>query len=224
MAVRIVTYANVASTLALVVALSGGAYAAGLVGTSQLKNGAVTTHKLATRAVTSGKLKGGSVVGGKLATGAVTSGKLAPGAVGSTAIGDGAVGPTDLSQAVHDEIAAGTPLLAHVADETIQQIGTTQTTIATLTFPTPGTYLVVGTIRAFSRAANPGHNLNCSIPGGPGFTNADVPSTTSVEYIPMSGLYTATTAGQQATASCRQIFGSGEVTVSYEFSSVRTTG
>src|SRR6478609_5095851 len=123
MSVRIVTYANVASTLALVVALSGGAYAAGLVGTSQLKNGAVTAPKIAARAVTSTKLGSGAVVGGKIKTGAVTSGKLAPGAVGSTAIADGSVAPGDLSAAVHDEIAAPHGGFTQVTNNTIQQVG-----------------------------------------------------------------------------------------------------
>ena len=45
------SYANVAASLALLVALSGGAYAASLprgsVGTAQLKNGAVTAKKIA---------------------------------------------------------------------------------------------------------------------------------------------------------------------------------
>ena len=49
------TYAGVAATLALVVALSGTAYAAGLprhsVGTKQLKSGAVTAAKLKPGAV-----------------------------------------------------------------------------------------------------------------------------------------------------------------------------
>jgi hypothetical protein len=44
------SYANVAASLALLLALSGVAYAAGLprnsVGTKHIKNGAVTTRKL----------------------------------------------------------------------------------------------------------------------------------------------------------------------------------
>jgi hypothetical protein len=60
------TFANVTAMLALLVALSGGAYAAiripsNSVGTPQLKDGAVTTPKLAGNAVTSGKVKDGAL-------------------------------------------------------------------------------------------------------------------------------------------------------------------
>ena len=55
------TYANVASTLALVLAISGVAYAAAIapnsVGTRHLKSGAVTTAKLDGGAVTSAKVQ-----------------------------------------------------------------------------------------------------------------------------------------------------------------------
>ncbi len=71
------SYANVASTLALVVALSGGAYAASLpkksVGTPQLKKEAVTTAKV----------KDGSL----------TAADFAPGALGSAVGATGATGP-----------------------------------------------------------------------------------------------------------------------------------
>jgi hypothetical protein len=68
-------YADVAATLALVLAMGGTAYAASLpagsVGTAQLKNGAVTTPKLADGAVTTLKLHKTSVTHGKIAVGAV---------------------------------------------------------------------------------------------------------------------------------------------------------
>jgi hypothetical protein len=67
------TYANVASTLALAVAVGGGtAYAAGLVDTDDLKKGAVTTPKIAKDAVVSKKIKNGSVKPADLAVPAVS--------------------------------------------------------------------------------------------------------------------------------------------------------
>ncbi|MGH3306644.1 MAG: hypothetical protein ACRDOX_03060 [Nocardioides sp.] len=60
------TYANVTSTLALLLATSGGAYAVTAlprdsVGTPQLQTGAVTTPKIAGEAVTSAKVRNGSL-------------------------------------------------------------------------------------------------------------------------------------------------------------------
>jgi hypothetical protein len=59
------SYPTVASTLALVVALSGGAYAFSVpnnsVGTPQLKDGAVTNPKLDSSAVTGPKVKNKSI-------------------------------------------------------------------------------------------------------------------------------------------------------------------
>jgi hypothetical protein len=66
------TYANVISTLALFVALGGGAYAAvqlppRSVGTKQLKNKAVKPVKIARRAVTRPKIANDAVNGSKVA-------------------------------------------------------------------------------------------------------------------------------------------------------------
>lgn len=73
---RALSYANVASTAALVVALSGGAYAAGVlpkhsVGSPQLKPGAVGTKHLKAGAVDSGRIRDHSVTAADLAPGTV---------------------------------------------------------------------------------------------------------------------------------------------------------
>lgn len=58
------TYANVASTLALVLAVGGGtAYAATKIRTSNIRHHAVTASKLANNAVTPSKVKNGSLSG-----------------------------------------------------------------------------------------------------------------------------------------------------------------
>lgn len=91
------TYANVVSTLALFLALSGaGAYAANQlaprsVGERQLRPGAVTAEKLRKNAVSAPKIKALAVKQGKLANGAVTAAKMTPGAVESSSLAVAAV-------------------------------------------------------------------------------------------------------------------------------------
>jgi hypothetical protein len=94
-----ITYANVTSTLALVLALGmGSAYAANQlapksVGAKQLRPGAVTAEKLRKKAVTAPKIKALAVKQGKIAGGAIVAAKIANGAVGPEKIANGAIGP-----------------------------------------------------------------------------------------------------------------------------------
>jgi hypothetical protein len=71
------SYANVTATIALFVALGGGAYAAthlpkGSVGTRQIKGSAVTTAKVKKEAITGGKIQAGSIDGSKIADHSLT--------------------------------------------------------------------------------------------------------------------------------------------------------
>lgn len=70
------TFANVTSMLALLVAVSGGAYAANTVRSTDIKNGQVKTVDLAKNAVTGPKVKNGSLtradIGGALTRAYVT--------------------------------------------------------------------------------------------------------------------------------------------------------
>lgn len=82
------TYANVVSTVALFLALGGGAvYAAGKIRSGEIAAGAVKTQDIFRRAVTSGKL----------AVGAVRSNQIAAGAVGAEQIGAATVAPANLA-------------------------------------------------------------------------------------------------------------------------------
>ena len=91
------TYANVVSTLALFLALGGGAaYAATKVNSNDLAKGAVHTSNVFKRAITSGKLAVGAVRSNQVADGAIGAKQLANAAVGSKQIGAAAVAPSNL--------------------------------------------------------------------------------------------------------------------------------
>jgi hypothetical protein len=95
--------ANVLSCMALFVALSGVAYAAGKIGPSAVKatniaKEAVTNPKLKKQAVTSGKIKNGNVNAADLASGAVVNSKLAKKAVTNAKLGNESVGGSKLAK------------------------------------------------------------------------------------------------------------------------------
>ena len=77
------TYANVIASLALFLALGGGAvYAASKtnqVGTGKLKQNAVTAGKIKANAVTQTKIRNNAVTNAKLREGAVSLAKIAAG-------------------------------------------------------------------------------------------------------------------------------------------------
>ncbi len=77
---RKLTYANVVATLALFLALSGGVvWAAGKVGSKNLRANAVTAGKIKRNAVTNAKIRGNAVTAAKIKDGAVDFTKLAAG-------------------------------------------------------------------------------------------------------------------------------------------------
>ncbi len=86
------TYANVVATLALFLALGGGAALAA----GKLKPGAVHTSNIFKRAVTSGKLAVGAVRSNQISDGAVGAKQIANGGVGAKQIGAAAVAPANL--------------------------------------------------------------------------------------------------------------------------------
>lgn len=120
-----ISYANVVSTLALFVAVSGaGAYAVGQiadksVGARQLRSGAVTAVKLRKNAVTPPKIAAGSVQQGKLAPGSVTAPKLTPGAVESSSLAAGSV--------TNEKLAADSVTGEKVAEATLGQVPSANT-------------------------------------------------------------------------------------------------
>jgi len=104
------TYANVVATLALCLALGGGAaFAAGKIGSSQIAAGGVHTRNLQQRSVTSGKLALGAVHANQIAPRSVGADQVATGAIRAAEIADGAVGTGELATGAVDasRIATG---------------------------------------------------------------------------------------------------------------------
>lgn len=92
------TYANVVSTVALVIAVGGGgavahaALAKNSVGSPQIKNGQVKTVDLGRNAVTTKKIKPRAVGSPQLKDAAVAGRHLAPGSVGLAQLGQAPMG------------------------------------------------------------------------------------------------------------------------------------
>ncbi len=100
--------ANALALAALVAATGGTSWAAALVGTNRLADGAVTTAKLRDGAVTSRKIAAGSVGTVRISGGAITSGKLRDGAVTAAKIAQGAVRARQLATGAVDKAAVAT--------------------------------------------------------------------------------------------------------------------
>jgi hypothetical protein len=92
--------ALVISLIALFVSVSGVAWAAATIGTSDIKNGAVTKKKLHKNAVSTNKIVNNAVSTSKIADDAVNGAKIAGGSVGGGDLVSGAVGPDQLGPVV----------------------------------------------------------------------------------------------------------------------------
>ena len=114
---RRLTYANVMASIAVFLALGGGAYALTIprnsVGSAQLKSNAVTRAKIARNAVDSLRVRDGSLQRADLAPGLLTSGPRGEtGATGATGPQGpqgqtGQTGPRGPSQLIFDEASSG---------------------------------------------------------------------------------------------------------------------
>ena len=110
------TYANVMSTLAVFIAIGGGAYAAGLardsVKSKQIKANAVKSIEIADGQVAAVDIGDGAVGSSEIGIGAVGSSEIGDGQVGAAEIGDGSVGAAAVSEGLRLECPAGTQYVA----------------------------------------------------------------------------------------------------------------
>ena len=103
---------NIVGYIALFIALTAGAYAAGLkknsVKSKHIKDGQVLTQDLGNGAVTPAKLAPGAIPAFELADGSVTNAKLAPDAVDASKVGANALGGADVDEASLTGVDAAT--------------------------------------------------------------------------------------------------------------------
>lgn len=139
-------YANVIATIALFVALSGIAVAAGLpknsVGAKQLKRGAVNAAKLKRGAVTAGKIAPKAVTAGKLGANAVLPGNLGDGIITTSKLSDGAVIASKIKNSVvtTNKLNNGAVTSAKLDDGAVNsnKLGDGSVTLAKLAGNVPG--------------------------------------------------------------------------------------
>jgi hypothetical protein len=123
------TYANVASTLALVLAMStGGAYAHGMIGSAQIKQNAVKSRHIAGQNVKTPDIKNN----------AVTRRKLANGSVNSAKVSDRSLKGTDLAVRADGVAMAGVTIIGTTLRHSFNRAGGA----ITFTNPSAGTYRI----------------------------------------------------------------------------------
>ena len=140
------SYANVVSSLALFLVLSGGAALAAThlaknsVGAKQLKKGAVTTVKIKGGAVGTAQIGDRAVGGGQLASGAILTAKLAKEAVTEEKLAEGAVGTSNIGThaVTADKIDAASLPFSRIVDhiEGLGQVPFVDGTLYALDHPT----------------------------------------------------------------------------------------
>jgi hypothetical protein len=129
------TYANVVSSLALFLVLSGSAaYAAKKIGSHELRGGSVTTAKIKRSAVTRSKIKAAAISTAKIAPDAVTNGRLADGSVSLEKLAPGFIAPAAEKLSHAANVSAAGVVLAG-------SLGISQ---ANVTHPSTGFYCFTG--------------------------------------------------------------------------------
>lgn len=179
-------YANVTSTLALMVALGGTSYAAiklpaNSVGSAQIKAKAVGSSDLASGAVTSAKVKDGSLLGTDFKAGELPRGRT------------GATGPAGATGATGPVGAPGAPGSAGVTGPRGPSDGYSATTQSSVTFTgaeqtlqtlaLPAGKFVLNAVAAADNNSALQHSVSCSLLSG-----ATVLASSQVNLAPDPGI------------------------------------
>src|SRR3954451_21729451 len=119
-------YADIVATVALVLAMSGTAYAV-----TQIDPDSVYTDAIQNSAVTAAKLHGNSVNGGKVVDGSLGSADIADESLTTSDIADGTVGSADIADGTvgSADIADGTVTSSDLATDSVQATEIADTSI-----------------------------------------------------------------------------------------------
>ena len=145
-------------------------------------------------------------------------------AVRSPDIKNGGVGLRDLAPSVTSSLNAAGPPTAYVERRsTIQQVGATQQSFATMRIDEAGDYLDTVSLRVFPRPGNAGDGLFCYVDGGGrgnvSIVNNGVDMPQGVAEVTMHGILTTYSADTDLDLMCRA--GANEVTLTYDWTAVQ---
>lgn len=190
---RRLSYANVVASMALFVALGGVGYAAttaakNSVVSSSIKNGQVKSVDVANNAITSSKIKNGGVGNRDLAPGAVSSAKLS--ASLKTDLDDAAsVGGLSTAQIV--AAAGGLYSEARQAAGSVNVVTLTDQTLATLSLPEAGKYLITARMP-----------VTCTYDGSDGTGTPDATTVLQPNFTAKAKLFVGATLVDTVTQTC----------------------
>ena len=142
-------------------------------------------------------------------------------AVRSPDIKNGAVQLTDLNSSVVSAFSDHAPTAYQESNSTIQFVGSSFQSFATMDIDEAGDYLITANLRVFPRVGNPGDGLFCNIVGGSGaisIVNHGVNTTAGVGQVTMHGILSNLSAGTTLDLQCRA--SSNEITLTYDWTAV----
>ena len=170
-------------------------------------------------------VSGTAYAAGALPKNSVGAKQIKTNAVRSPDIKNGAVKLADLNPEVVTAFTPTPPSLPkayQVSDSSIQFVGTSPGTFATLDIPESGDYLVTANLRVFPRAGNPGDGLFCTISGGSGLisiVNHGVTMPSGVAQATMHGILGDVPGGTTLELECNTL--SKEITLTYDWTAVQ---
>ncbi|WP_372729876.1 hypothetical protein [Nocardioides sp.] len=166
-------------------------------------------------------MSGTAYAAASLPKNSVGSKQIKTGAVRSSDIRNGAVAERDLAAPVKTALADKAPTAYQVDDSTIQFVGSSFASFATLTIPEAGDYLVTANLRVFPRVGNPGDGLFCNILGAGSISivNQGVDMPQGVAQVTMHGIIPNVAPGTTLDLQCRAA--TNEITLTYDWTAVQ---